>query len=69
MEQILRETNVVADLLAKYGREMKEPLIINNQTLFFLKHSSLVIDALERDVNGTISYRLVPFCMAKHIII
>jgi len=60
LKHIPKEANAIADLLAKNGRETKDPYMINNQTLVFEASPSPAIDVLERDVIGTVTHRLVP---------
>ncbi|XP_060211106.1 uncharacterized protein LOC132638150 [Lycium barbarum] len=52
------ETNMVADLLAEYGRKSMRPDMERNNPYVF------VTTTLDRDVCGTVSYGSVPLCMS-----
>ncbi|WMV22932.1 hypothetical protein MTR67_016317 [Solanum verrucosum] len=61
MKHIMREANSVADILAEYGRKTMDPNMPMNKLFVFEASFSFTLKALERDANGTISFRSVPF--------
>jgi len=60
VKHILREANVVADILATNGRISKDHMDENPNVFYASPY--FVTYALARDATGTATYRFVPFC-------
>ncbi|WMV59614.1 hypothetical protein MTR67_052999 [Solanum verrucosum] len=63
MKHIMGEANSVADILAEFGRKTMDANMSMNKLFVFEASPSFTLKALEGDVNGTISFRSIAFCM------